>query len=225
MTIPLPSASSTDDTALLTPDDEPGVGLWRAAWRRLRRNPTAIAGAVIVLFFVLVAILAPLLTPYQPGSAQWSGQVTPSSVPGPSADHLLGLDRFGSDLLTQLVYGARQSLVYGVVATALGVTLGTMLGALAMQYAAGGVMASGAMNLWAAAAPLGMAVMWRGRRLALWLGLFAGLVAAEMALEHLLPPSVPELPAWLPPALMVVNLCGRGDKDIFTVGKILGMEL
>ncbi len=109
----------------------PRGGLWRGAWRRLRRNPTAIFGALIVLGFVLVAVFAPLLTPYEPGSAQWSGQVTPSSVPGPSEDHLLGLDRFGSDLLTQLLFGARQSLVYGVVATAIGLAAGTLLGVLA----------------------------------------------------------------------------------------------
>jgi peptide/nickel transport system permease protein len=108
-----------------------GGGLWRGAWRRLRRNPTAIAGAVIVLAFILVAIFAPLLTPYEPGSAEWSGQVTPTSVPGPSDGHPLGLDRFGSDLLTQLLYGARQSLIYGVVSTAIGLSVGAVLGILA----------------------------------------------------------------------------------------------
>lgn len=80
---------------------------------------------------MLIALIAPLLTAYEPGSAQWSNQVTPSSVPGPSEDHWLGLDRFGSDLWTQLVYGARQSLLYGVVATAIGLTVGTALGTLA----------------------------------------------------------------------------------------------
>ncbi len=80
---------------------------------------------------MLVAIFAPLLTPYEPGSAQWSGEVTPSSVPGPSDDHVLGLDRFGSDLLTQLLFGARQSLVYGVVSTAIGLSVGALLGILA----------------------------------------------------------------------------------------------
>lgn len=129
MTIPLPPAHGGSDLTVL--DDEPGVGLWRAAWRRMRRNPTAIIGAVIVLLFVLVALIAPLLTSYEPGSAQWSNQVTPSSVPGPSEDHWLGLDRFGSDLWTQLVYGARQSLLYGVVATVIGLTIGTALGTIA----------------------------------------------------------------------------------------------
>ncbi|WP_319804544.1 ABC transporter permease [Nocardioides malaquae] len=138
MTIPLPPAQAGSPDLLGLPDDEPGVGLWRAAARRLRRNPAAIVGALIVAAFVLVALAAPFLTPYEPGSAQWSGQVTPSSVPGPSEDHLLGLDRFGSDLFTQMVYGARQSLVYGVVATVIGLTLGTLLGTLAGGAAAVG---------------------------------------------------------------------------------------
>ncbi len=115
-----------------------GGRLIRSAFRRLRRNPTAIAGALIVVAFVLVAVLAPLLTSFQPGSAQWSGRVTPSSVPGPSSDHWLGLDRFGSDLWTQMVYGARQSLLYGVVSTALGLSAGTTLGALAGGFGAVG---------------------------------------------------------------------------------------
>ena len=112
-------------------EDERGLSLWRGAWHRLRRNPTAIVGAVIVLAFVVVAIIAPLLTPYEPASTQWSGQVTPTSVPGPSSEHWLGLDRFGSDMWTQMLFGARQSLVYGVVATIIGLTLGTLLGVLA----------------------------------------------------------------------------------------------
>lgn len=115
-----------------------GGRLIRSALRRLRRNPTAIAGALIVVAFVLLAIFAPLLTSFQPGSAQWSGQVTPTEVPGPSAEHWLGLDRFGSDLWTQLVYGARQSLLYGVVSTALGLSAGTLLGALAGGFGAVG---------------------------------------------------------------------------------------
>lgn len=129
MTIPLPPASSAIGTT--GGDEVHGVSLWRGAFRRLRRNPTAIVGALIVLAFVVLSLLAPLLTAYEPGSAQWSGQVTPSSVPGPSEDHWLGLDRFGSDMWTQMVFGARQSLVYGVVSTAIGLAVGAALGTLA----------------------------------------------------------------------------------------------
>jgi peptide/nickel transport system permease protein len=129
MSIQLPPATLVPDATAV--EEQRGVGLWKGAFRRMRRNPTAIAGALIVLGFVLIAVFAPLLTSYQPGSAQWSGQVTPTSVPGPSEDHWLGLDRFGSDMWTQMVYGARQSLVYGVVSTAIGLTVGAALGVIA----------------------------------------------------------------------------------------------
>lgn len=129
MSTPLPAGSAMPDITMA--EDIRGGGLWKGAFRRLRRNPTAIAGALIILVFVLIAIFAPLLTSYEPGSAEWSGQVTPTHVPGPSEDHWLGLDRFGSDMWTQMVFGARQSLVYGVVSTALGLTVGALLGTLA----------------------------------------------------------------------------------------------
>jgi peptide/nickel transport system permease protein len=133
MTVDLPPASGTPTEPGLAADVR-GSGLWRGAWDRLKRNPTAIVGALIVLLFVVIAIIAPLLTPYEPGSAQWSGEVTPTTVPGPSEDHLLGLDRFGSDLYTQMLFGARQSLVYGVVSTAIGLTVGALLGILAGAF-------------------------------------------------------------------------------------------
>ncbi len=114
-----------------TADTEQGDSLWRGAFRRLRRNPAAIIGAVIVLAFVTVALLAPLLAPYRAASTQWADQVTPTTVPGPSPGHLLGLDRYGSDLYTQLLYGARQSLIVGVVATLIGLVAGLALGILA----------------------------------------------------------------------------------------------
>ena len=137
--LPPPASGSAEATSAVTLDDlvghvgtdERGVSLWRGAWHRLRRNPTAIFGALIVLVFVLVALFAPLIAPYEPAGAQWNNQVTPSSVPGPSDEHLLGLDSFGSDLFTQLVFGARKSLIIGVVSTALGLAAGAALGLLA----------------------------------------------------------------------------------------------
>ncbi|MFB9376295.1 ABC transporter permease [Kineococcus gynurae] len=117
--------------AVESPRGEAGAGPWRSALRRFRRNPAGIVGAVIVLLFVLVAILAPVLAPYRPATSEWFAQVTPGNVPGPSAEHPLGLDSFGSDLLTQLLYGARNSLVIGVVSTGIGLAVGAVLGVLA----------------------------------------------------------------------------------------------
>ena len=100
--------------------DEPGVSLLRGAGRRLRRDPAAIVGAVLVAGFVLVALAAPVIAGYEPGRPLPGSGITPSSVPGPSAAHPLGLDSSGVDLLTQLVYGARQSLIIGVVSLVMG---------------------------------------------------------------------------------------------------------
>ncbi len=128
---PPPSTGSGADPATYDSTDEPGVSLLRGAGRRLRRDPAAVLGAVLVTAFVLVALAAPLLTGYEPGRALPGNGVTPSSVPGPSPEHLLGLDSSGVDLLTQLLYGARQSLVIGVVSTSLGLVAGMALGVLA----------------------------------------------------------------------------------------------
>jgi len=122
---PSPAGPETGQTG------QPGESLLRGAFRRLRRSPLAVAGAVIVLVFVAVAVFAPALAPYEPAGTESAGDVTPSSVPGPSDDHPLGLDSYGSDMLTQLLFGARQSLIVGVVSTLLGLSVGALLGGLA----------------------------------------------------------------------------------------------
>ncbi|GAA2099834.1 ABC transporter permease subunit [Microlunatus panaciterrae] len=114
--------------------DERGTSLWQGAFERLRRNPSAILGAIIVLAFVVVAVFAPLIAPYDPANSAWIGQVTPTDVPGASPGHLLGLDPFGSDLYTQLIFGARQSLIIGVVSTALGLLGGFVIGSIAGAF-------------------------------------------------------------------------------------------
>jgi peptide/nickel transport system permease protein len=114
--------------------EETGVSLLRSAFRRMRRNPSAIVGAAIVLIFVLVALLAPLIAPYAPAASQWLSQITPEDVPGPSSAHPLGLDPSGSDELTQLIYGARHSLIIGVVSTGIGLIVGMLLGILAGAF-------------------------------------------------------------------------------------------
>lgn len=115
-------------------DEEGGGGIGREAWRRLRRNPAAIAGAVLVLLFLLVAAFAPLLAPFDPQDQVALDQVTPGSVPGPSSEHLLGIDNLGRDELSRLLYGARQSLVIGVGSTVIGFLVGCLLGLLAGAF-------------------------------------------------------------------------------------------
>ena len=69
--------------------DEGGHGLWYEAFRRLRRNPLAIVGASIILAFVLIAIFATLLAPYDPAAQTWLGQIKGAEgfIPGPRAEN------------------------------------------------------------------------------------------------------------------------------------------
>jgi peptide/nickel transport system permease protein len=105
-------------------------GLWHEAWSRLRKNPGAIVGAFIVGSFVVIAIFAPLLAPYGPKDIHlnWLGT---SCCPGPSAQHWFGVDQVGRDELSRILYGARYSLIIGLVAVAAGLTIGLLLGATA----------------------------------------------------------------------------------------------
>jgi peptide/nickel transport system permease protein len=108
-----------------------GDSQWRIAARHFRKSKVALAGLFIIFLLYLVAILAPLLAPYDPIAQE---NVVQTSFLKPSAMHWLGTDRFGRDVLSRIIYGARISLAIGFVATAISVTLGTLLGAVAGYF-------------------------------------------------------------------------------------------
>ncbi len=101
------------------------------AIRRLRRNPLAIVGALIVSLMVLSAVFAPQIAPYSPVDVDLSLYVAP-----PSPQHVLGTDDVGRDLLSRLIYGARISLKVSLLSTAIGMIVGTLVG-LASGYFGG----------------------------------------------------------------------------------------
>jgi peptide/nickel transport system permease protein len=103
-------------------------GLWSEAWQRLRRNPGAIAGFALVAAFVLVAILAPWIAPHGPREQGLEGRLLAAS---PTASHPFGLDQLGRDQFSRVIYGARYSLLIGVVSVAVGLSIGLLLGAIA----------------------------------------------------------------------------------------------
>lgn len=126
------SQSEAAETQTSHPEEARG-GLARDALRRLRRSPTAIVGGVLVALFVLVAVFAPWLAPYSP-TAQDLSNLRPGDFPGPSREHLLGLDQLGRDELSRLIYGARYSLVIGVVSVSIGASVGIVLGLIAGAF-------------------------------------------------------------------------------------------
>ena len=112
-------------------------GLWSEAWARLRRNPGAIVGFFLVGTFIILAIFAPLIAPF--GPREVVGPLT-DSFQRPSSDHWAGLDQQARDELSRIIYGARFSLVVGVVSVAVGLSIGTVLGSIAGYF--GGIIDS-----------------------------------------------------------------------------------
>jgi peptide/nickel transport system permease protein len=105
-------------------------GLWREAFRRLVRNPSAIVGFVLVLAFVVAAVFAPQLAPRDPLKTDLIA-VANGCCPGPSSEHWLGVDLLGRDMFSRILYGARYSLLIGVVSVAIGLSIGMLIGAIA----------------------------------------------------------------------------------------------
>ncbi len=108
-------------------------GLWRDAWQRLKRNPGALVGFALVALFVLIALFAPLIAPEDPTTGDLS-RLEGSCCPGPSFDHPFGIDQQGRDQFSRVVYGARYSLLIGIVAVAVGLSIGLLLGAVAGYF-------------------------------------------------------------------------------------------
>jgi len=94
-----------------------------SVWRRLRREPSAIIGAVIIALFVILAIFAPWIAPYDPNASDW--MVVREA---PTLTHLLGTDDLGRDVLSRVIYGARASLAAGVVSVVVALAIGVPLG-------------------------------------------------------------------------------------------------
>lgn len=96
----------------------------RRGWlRRLRRNPMALAGAVVVVFLIFLALAAPWITPVPYDRANFG-----EAWQFPSSAHWLGTDAIGRDLYTRVVYGARVSLTVGFTAQAIALAVGLPLG-------------------------------------------------------------------------------------------------
>jgi peptide/nickel transport system permease protein len=113
--------------------DEAPTGLWRDALRRVRRKRGAIVGATIIGIFAFVAIFAPLLAPHDPREQNLL-LVAGGCCPGPSWAHPLGVDDLGRDELSRIIYGARFSLLIGIVSVSVGLSIGLTLGSIAGYF-------------------------------------------------------------------------------------------
>jgi peptide/nickel transport system permease protein len=108
-------------TALI--EEDAGERPWRRALRLLAERRMALAGLGVVLFFIALAILAPLVSPYDPLATNWMAVRKP-----PSVLHWLGTDEIGRDVLARVIWGARASLMAGLVSVSLALAAGVPIG-------------------------------------------------------------------------------------------------
>lgn len=103
-------------------------------WRRLVKRPLALTGLVIIALTVAGALLAPYLTGYDPNEQLFDGLTLEGAPLPPSATFWLGTDLLGRDLLTRVLYGARTSLIIGIVANGAALLIGTLVGITAGYF-------------------------------------------------------------------------------------------
>jgi len=107
---------------------------WKEVWIRFRRDKFAVGGLVVVILLILMAIFAPWLAPHDP-TVQYDEGLTMQGMPvGSSSQFWLGTDTLGRDLLSRLIYGARVSLVIGVLANGFALVLGVIFGLTAGYF-------------------------------------------------------------------------------------------
>ena len=109
--------------------DSPQAMRRRLLLRRFLRRPLAVAGVVIALAFVVVAIFAPWVAPYSPNETDFEALLAK-----PSLDHLLGTDELGRDILSRIIWGARASIQAGVFATLLAIVIAVPIGLVAGYF-------------------------------------------------------------------------------------------
>lgn len=106
--------------------DDTVISPWREAFWQLKKNKLAVFGAFIIIFFVLVAIIAPFIAPYGYDELHAGERLT-----GPSTQNWFGTDDLGRDIFTRIVYGARISLFVGFFSVTGALVMGTLLGVIA----------------------------------------------------------------------------------------------
>lgn len=108
-----------------------GDSQWVIAARHFRKNRLAVAGLILMFFLYVVTLLTPLIAPYDP--IEQTDIVLTRFLP-PSSDHLMGTDRFGRDVFSRVLYGARISLFIGFIAVGIGLLVGITIGAVAGYF-------------------------------------------------------------------------------------------
>ena len=116
---------------LIPPEEaeEKAASIWSESWKSFKKNKMAIIGLSLVIFFILLAIFAPIIAPYS-----FEEQNLSNKHLSPSAEHWFGTDEFGRDIFSRIIFGSRLSLSVGFLSVAGSVVIGSLLGIIAGYY-------------------------------------------------------------------------------------------
>jgi peptide/nickel transport system permease protein len=98
-------------------------------FRRFLRNKLSVIGALIIVALFIIAVFAPIISPYDPTSIDVYNVLSP-----PSKEHILGTDELGRDLLSRIIWGSRVSLKVGFIAVGIAIVIGVFIGSIAGFY-------------------------------------------------------------------------------------------
>jgi peptide/nickel transport system permease protein len=113
------------ESGLLQPESRSTDSPWVRGLRALLRNRMAMVGEAIIVIWILVAILAPVIVPYDPYAQDIANRLKP-----PSAQHFFGTDELGRDVFSRVLYGARISIPSGLIVIAIMLVVGSLVGGL-----------------------------------------------------------------------------------------------
>lgn len=111
------------------PQDKP-VGLWRMAWKKFMSNPFAVGGFIVLCFFIIIALFARFIAPYDPAAIDFLNVNLPAGSPG----HLFGTDELGRDILSRLVYSSQVSMLVGFSVALISVLIGSTIGSISGYF-------------------------------------------------------------------------------------------
>ncbi|KMK74450.1 nickel transporter permease [Alkalihalobacillus pseudalcaliphilus] len=111
------------------PSINPRIESWKIFYKKLRKNRAAMFGGILVLLFIIVAIIGPYFTPYDPGQTNYQVKLAP-----PSADHWFGTDHHGRDIFSRIIHGMGITLMIGFASVFASAIIGTTIGIVSGYY-------------------------------------------------------------------------------------------
>lgn len=129
MYIVVMNENSLDSTSTLNKPPNHRIQNFKNFYTKLKRNKAAMVGGFLILFFIVVSIIGPFITPYDPDT-----QIIVNKLAPPSADHWLGTDHLGRDIFSRIIHGMKLTLYIGFFSVILGATVGILLGIISGYY-------------------------------------------------------------------------------------------